>query len=370
MGFYKDCGGLFLFILCQFEFILQFFFLYQMTDTIDNKQNIILTIHKIINYILLFLSVFSHIKTSIIDPGEITINNNREMIEFYYLVHEPLIKRALYITKVKTPEVIKNIILRDKANQDQNKENNKEGEELEEEDDIKSEEDDYNFQPVTSINDTMKKTIEEKYHLKLTRCINCYIIRPINTHHCSICHKCLIEQDHHCPWVNNCIGLFNKKTFILFLFYSFIEVIYSDILFFYYSLYKNINQFNDFPMLLILDVFAIIFGLILGIASTILLYEQYDTVLNDCIQVDYKKGILLEKSTVKQQLQIIFGSIFSYKWFLPFYPGGNNDFFKQMSLYLKLEKSMKKNNKPQNNIKKNCNNKEQKENINDKFKKE
>ena len=66
-------------------------------------------------------------------------------------------------------------------------------------------------------------------------------------------------------------------------------------------------------MLLILDIFAIIFGLILGIASTILLYEQYDAVANNFIQVDYKKGISLEKSTVKQQLQIIFGNIFSYK---------------------------------------------------------
>ena len=352
MGFYKDFGGFILFIISQSVFILQFFLIYEIEDIIDNKQNTILKVHKLVNYIFLFLTIYSHIKTSIIDPGSITIKNNKEVIEFYYFVHEPLIKRALYITEKKTPEVIKKIILGEKYKPAQQNEENKEENEAED-DDNNSDKDEANFETVTSINDTLKATIEKKYNLKLSRCINCFVIRPINSHHCSVCHKCYIEQDHHCPWVNNCIGLFNKKFFILFLSYSFISVIYSDILFFYYSLYKNINQFNDSPGLLVLDVFSILFGLILAIVSVMLLWDQYDTIKNDCTQCDFKKGILLEKSSIKQQFQIIFGGLFSYKWLLPFYPGGNSKFFLEMSAFLKLKKSMKNKGKNSNDEKSN-----------------
>ena len=338
MAFFKDTAGFIMFLLCLSNLFLQFFFIYKITDEINNNPNIYLNIHKIINYILLLISIFSHIKTSIINPGEISNENNKEIIEFYYHIHEPLIKRALIITKKKTPEFIKKKILgeNDKINDNQEKENEDENEEN------NSDKDDYNFEPKTSINDIMKKNIEDKNHMKLSRCINCFVIRPINSHHCSVCHKCYIEHDHHCPWVYNCIGLFNKKFFILFLSYSFLEVIYSDLLFFYYTLYKNINILMNNQILLILDIFAIIFGLILAIASVMLLLDQYDTIVNNCIQCDFKKGILLESSSIKQQFQIIFGGLFSYKWLLPFYPGGNKDFYKQIHEFYKLKESMAK----------------------------
>ena len=164
MGFYKDCGGLILFIICYIVFILHFFFIFEITDEIDNKQNKFLLFHKIINFIFLFLSVLSHIITSLTDPGSISFENNVEIIEFYYHIHEPFIKRALLITEQKTPERIKNIILRQNEKITQNKENESENED---EEDNKSDKDDYDFEAKTSINDTMKQTIEEKYHIQL-----------------------------------------------------------------------------------------------------------------------------------------------------------------------------------------------------------
>ena len=35
-------------------------------------------------------------------------------------------------------------------------------------------------------------------------------------HHCSFNGKCVTEMDHHCPWVNNCIGLHNFRYFLQF----------------------------------------------------------------------------------------------------------------------------------------------------------
>src|SRR5271154_560188 len=44
-------------------------------------------------------------------------------------------------------------------------------------------------------------------------------IRP-RTHHCSICGRCVLKMDHHCPWTLNCIGAHNHAHFLRFLFYT------------------------------------------------------------------------------------------------------------------------------------------------------
>ena len=52
-------------------------------------------------------------------------------------------------------------------------------------------------------------------------CKYCNEIKPLRTHHCSLCGTCVIKMDHHCPWINNCIGHNNHRYFLLFLFHSF-----------------------------------------------------------------------------------------------------------------------------------------------------
>lgn len=48
-------------------------------------------------------------------------------------------------------------------------------------------------------------------------CSECKLPRPARAKHCEICHRCVGRFDHHCPWVNNCVGAFNVRHFIAFL---------------------------------------------------------------------------------------------------------------------------------------------------------
>ncbi|XP_067103854.1 palmitoyltransferase ZDHHC15B [Osmerus mordax] len=57
-------------------------------------------------------------------------------------------------------------------------------------------------------------------------CDHCQVLKPDRCHHCSICETCVLKMDHHCPWVNNCVGFSNYKFFLLFLSYSMLYCIF------------------------------------------------------------------------------------------------------------------------------------------------
>lgn len=41
--------------------------------------------------------------------------------------------------------------------------------------------------------------------------------KPERTHHCSVCDTCSLKFDHHCPWLNQCVGIGNERYFVMFM---------------------------------------------------------------------------------------------------------------------------------------------------------
>ncbi|CAH8867245.1 unnamed protein product [Trichobilharzia szidati] len=123
-----------------------------------------------------------------------------------------------------------------------------------------------------------------------TTCNKCGIHRPPRAHHCRICRRCVRRMDHHCPWINNCVGECNQKYFIQFLIYVGILCIYALILVLICramisaSLKENVGS-SDVVVVahtFVLVAICCLFGLfILAILS-----DQYKSIVEDTTAVE------------------------------------------------------------------------------------
>ncbi|KAL6138749.1 hypothetical protein ACLB2K_064028 [Fragaria x ananassa] len=64
----------------------------------------------------------------------------------------------------------------------------------------------------------------------LRYCQKCSHYKPARAHHCRVCKRCILRMDHHCIWINNCVGHTNYKVFFVFVVYAVIACLYSLVL--------------------------------------------------------------------------------------------------------------------------------------------
>ena len=301
------------FLITYLIIFLQLWAVFITEDTTETKSY--LFYHKLYFYFLLIMIIWSQIKCAITDPGIITKHNNPTVLEFYLNIHDLAIRRAEKFNTTYGDAFFKNI----REDDDELKSLNDSEEEV-------SDEDEYEYKPETSISDDIMNSIKLEYKVKLKRCFQCYVVRPPRGHHCSFCKGCVMKMDHHCPWVNNCIGQFTQKFFILFCAYSLCACCEVLTIEFYYGYYKSGDLFNG-KLKTFGICFQILFNIIFLIFSFIMLRDQWGIIQNDSTMIDLKKKRFEEKRDISEVMNETFGCGFGLSWFFPIKIGGYKPFF-------------------------------------------
>ncbi|RXG68306.1 E3 ubiquitin-protein ligase [Armadillidium vulgare] len=118
------------------------------------------------------------------------------------------------------------------------------------------------------------------------KCPKCCSIKPQRAHHCSVCQRCIRKMDHHCPWVNNCVGENNQKYFVLFTLYIALLSLHGLILGVHQFIICVGNEWKECssvspPTTVILLLFLIFESLLFAIFTAVMFMTQLSAIWND-----------------------------------------------------------------------------------------
>ena len=105
--------------------------------------------------------------------------------------------------------------------------------------------------------------------VRMKWCVTCQFYRPPRCSHCSNCNTCVETFDHHCPWVNNCIGRRNYRHFFCFLISLTIDMVSVFVWCIHYVMFPtnkaNLAVTSSIMVLILMSLIVLLFIPIFGL---------------------------------------------------------------------------------------------------------
>ncbi|XP_017545673.1 palmitoyltransferase ZDHHC7-like [Pygocentrus nattereri] len=159
----------------------------------------------------------------------------------------------------------------------------------------------------------------------LYKCPKCCSIKPQRAHHCSICKRCIRKMDHHCPWVNNCVGENNQRFFVLFTMYIAMISTYAlvlSVLQFYTCVRTDWSECSDFspPVAVLLIIFLFLEAILFLTFTAVMFSTQIQSICSDEMVAERLKNEKLKKGRRVRwdSMKTVFGGQPSLLWINPF----------------------------------------------------
>jgi len=155
-----------------------------------------------------------------------------------------------------------------------------------------------------------------------TICTKCEMYRPPRAHHCRICKHCIRRMDHHCPWINNCVGEQNQKFFIQFLLYVGVLSGYaiSLVAWSWYMECSHCPQDIRIKQSRILhSVFLTLESILFGMFVIAIACDQFEAIFSDETMVEHvkKQGPARPRRPKMALLSDVCGRTHPLMWLLP-----------------------------------------------------
>ena len=171
--------------------------------------------------------------------------------------------------------------------------------------------------------------------VKIRKCPRTGVYKPLKSHFSSEIQRQVVRMDHHCPWINNTIGIGNQKFFILFLAYTWLACVLAIALASTKQILCSVDRKHkdeaDYepkpwcakqsPERSLLTVLLVMAACLFALFTTCIGCEQITSIVNndtyiDRLQARYRKGPPLPKPSAWVSLEEVFGNQGSRLWWV------------------------------------------------------